>query len=861
MVPVHAAFSTSHPLFYDVPGRTQAVNAALFRPDEGRDWTSWRSGSDRHWVHWLAPEATLPEQGWKIHISTTPSGGEEMLRDVSAFCHDRGVPFKHLRDMSVLAASVSKDADRASAGKFITMYPASDEALHSYLVMLDHLVGGRRGPYVLSDLRWRAGPLYVRYGAFTKQTVVSGGRAVPAIKNLDTGGLVPDLRLPKFQIPQWVKPPQFLVNQIDELARENAPAELPSILEVLHHSNAGGVYRAELDGKQVVLKEARPHTGWTPDGRDAIDRLGDEERILRALPDEVSAPRPVALLTLHDHRFLVLDFVGGLSLVNEVASRNPLSNASSSPSDYASYRDWALRIGTMLRTQVAALHASGVTHGDLHPRNILVDETGAITLLDFEMSLPTDSGRAPAIGVAGFAASSGLRPAMRDIYAIACIELFLFLPITPLLRLHNSKATELLRAAGEHFGLTDGWVARLARELEMDPVLTAVADSTGQQVSNVRVHDIARALIVDSESDRFDRLWPGDPQQFNEGRYSLGFGALGVAAALENAGATTTESQRLWLRDAVRFRATNDEPVGLMNGLSGAVWGCNAIRMPGLASEVLNEIERSDWEALDSTLYSGLPGVALTILANSDGFPHRIEIVREMFRVLSERLESGRPPSRVATDAGGLFGGASGSALLALRLYDWEKDPALLEFAARALSYDAASLSERPDGSLHVNEGWRILPYLGYGSAGIGLVLAEYLALTKGNPEQVAIMEGIVRAASAPFTVQSGLLHGRAGIIYFLDRARQLGHATEASDSALERHVAALQLHALPSAEGTRFAGNGLLRASCDLASGAAGVLAVLARRSGQARALGPLSFLEPTASAVSGPTRTWQGR
>ncbi|WP_456085675.1 class III lanthionine synthetase LanKC N-terminal domain-containing protein [Microbacterium memoriense] len=89
-----------------VPGRTQAVNAALFRPDEGRDWTSWRSGSDRHWVHWLAPGATLPEQGWKIHISTTPSGGEEMLRDVSAFCHDHGVPFKHLRDMSVLAAPV-----------------------------------------------------------------------------------------------------------------------------------------------------------------------------------------------------------------------------------------------------------------------------------------------------------------------------------------------------------------------------------------------------------------------------------------------------------------------------------------------------------------------------------------------------------------------------------------------------------------------------------------------------------------------------------------------------------------------------------------------------------------------------------
>lgn len=84
--------------------------------------------------------------------------------------------------------------------------------------------------------------------------------------------------------------------------------------------------------------------------------------------------------------------------------------------------------------------------------------------------------------------------------------------------------------------------------------------------------------------------------------------------------------------------------------------------------------------------------------------------------------------------------------------------------------------------------------------------------------------------ACTPFTVQSGLLAGRAGLIHFLAMLESTGHSTDTTRASLKHHVAALSLHTLP---GKRFVGDGLLRASCDLATGSAGTLsALLAARS-----------------------------
>ncbi len=158
---------------------------------------------------------------------------------------------------------------------------------------------------------------------------------------------------------------------------------------------------------------------------------------------------------------------------------------------------------------------------------------------------------------------------------------------------------------------------------------------------------------------------------------------------------------------------------------------------------------------------------------------------------------------------------------------------ALLDAAERALRADLDRCVAVPDGTLQVDEGWRVLPYVATGSAGIGLVLDQYLAHRPDSPLAVH-REPIRRAASTEAVIHSGLFNGRAGLMLLL-----------AGDVTMQRHHAArLAWHAVPYAGHVAFAGDQLARLSMDLGTGAAGVLLALAAMSSE-RPVG-LPFLRP---------------
>ncbi len=177
----------------------------------------------------------------------------------------------------------------------------------------------------------------------------------------------------------------------------------------------------------------------------------------------------------------------------------------------------------------------------------------------------------------------------------------------------------------------------------------------------------------------------------------------------------------------------------------------------------------------------------------------------------------------------GLAHGASGAALLAVRLYEETADRALLDLAQTALSRDLDACRNMADGTVQVADGDRVLPYLEIGSTGIGLVLREYLAHRPGSP-LAAIEPGIARACDVEFVIQSGLFNGRASFITYLARLRDAG--AEAGDldvaALLDRQIRGLMWHAVSYQGRLAFPGDQLLRLSMDLASGSAGVLLAL---------------------------------
>jgi serine/threonine protein kinase len=852
---MYPRFALTDPLFYDDPTLRPALRARPLHPDPDLDWSSWERSDDGRWIGWAPHGATLPEQGWKIHVSATAAGAEEVLLLVSGWCHRTRTVFKHVPDLDELDARNAKEADRAAAGKSITLYPTSTEHLHRALLDLDALVGGRPGPYVLSDLRWHEGPLHVRYGAFRQAwTRRDDGEEVLALRS-PAGDLVEDRRTAAFTPPDWVDVPAFLRAQVDALHDTTTPEGFGyTVTGALHHSNAGGVYDARTaDGERVVLKEARPHAGTTPDGRDAVARLHDEERHLRLLAG-ADLPAVRDAFTVHSHRFLVLEHVPGVGLHTAVVARSPAIRADAGPDDRLAYRGWALDVAAQVTATVERLHAAGYVHGDLHPRNVMVTPDDRAVLIDLEMTHPVRERRPVVIGAPGFVPPDRRSGVAADRYALACLVLFLFCPLTPLLALDPLKADELLEAAQDAFALDHALIARLRRDLALpgrERLLTRsrlvrAADSavrrwdTGSEDAVLALQVmIARSLDAAADHARTDRLWPGDPRQLTEDPAALAHGATGVVHALDASSLDVSPQTHDWLAEATERALTSPTTrPGLLDGLAGIGWAARRRGDDATADRVLDRLRGLDTARLDSArldparlgsdLHGGLPGIGLHLLAEAERDPDLLVTVDRWTGLLRHRLDALPRTSRLRTGHGGLLRGPTGTALLALRLHQRTGEAAHLRLALDALDRDLAHCTDAEDGSLQVDEGWRLMPYLGTGSAGIGLVLAQVLPHLPDPTAYRAVLDRITRAARAPFVVEPGLLQGRAGLVHHLVALTRLGLATPDDEAALAAHVDALRLHAVRHRTGIAFPGQGLLRLSCDLATGSAGVLTAL---------------------------------
>ncbi|MFI6480590.1 class III lanthionine synthetase LanKC [Nonomuraea sp. NPDC050663] len=792
--------------FYDVPRGDveEAVFAAARRPlPEG-----WNRFETDTWVY-FAPESgrPLPPQGWKIHVSARADDAEQALAAVWEYCVTRGVAFKFLRGLPVLVMLGSKAASRASSGKLVTIYPADDAQLELVLKDLDELLRGIRGPYILSDLRYGDGPLYVRYGGFAERHCLSdSGARVLAVEDGE-GRLVPDVRQAVFTVPPWTTLPAFLAPHLE--ARNSVTMEgLPYTIEqVLHFSNGGGVYlgRDGRTGRQVVLKEARPHAGLDAAGRDAVARLAHERDILERLAGLPVVPELIDHFTVGEHGFLVMEFVDGVTLQRRLVRRFPLTWATCTEAERADYAAWAMEVSGQVEAAVAMLHERGVVFGDLHPDNVLLTEDGRVVLIDYEVATLESDGARAALAHPAYVAPQGHEGADVDRYAMACLRLGLFAPQCTIMQpLHRGKAAHLGQIVSDVFpgARVESDVAIIAGEHPWQPPALPGQDPWPQ----VR-EALQRAIAASATPGRDDRLFPGDIAQFQPGRgLSLANGAAGVFYAQLRAGCRPDHQE--WLLD----RARAPKPgwsLGLYDGLYGVAYVLDLLGHRGEALDLLGICLKEKWERLESALFSGLSGIGLVLyhFGQDDAASRAVELC-------AERL--GGPGDVPETSGGGkpragLMYGSAGPALLFLHAYERTGERHLLDLAATALRQDLRRCKAADDGSLQVNQGWRLLPYLDEGSAGIALVLERYLA-HRHDDELATALERLRLVARSGYFVQPGLFTGRAGII-----------------AAFGAGEAGLRWHALPYAGGLAFPGDQLLRLSMDLATGTAGVLLALA--------------------------------
>ncbi|MGH3908753.1 MAG: class III lanthionine synthetase LanKC [Pseudonocardiaceae bacterium] len=835
----YEAYVMADPSFYDAMHSEQTAGTS-FPIAERPLPEGWRRDEQEEWFVIDPDTAGLPTQGWKIHASATLDNADRVLDAVWDYCVPRGIHFKFLRSKSALTARVSKYAARGYSGKLVTIYPVDDAACETILRELGDVLDGEPSPYILSDLRWGNGPLYVRYGAFAMQyTVDERGDVVPAIADAD-GNLVLDRREPVFHLPPWVPLPDFLS---PHLAVRNAVtvADLPYTIErVVHFSNGGGIYvgRDTRTGEEVVLKEGRPHAGLDALGHDAVRRVEREYEILQRLQGIPGIPKVHDLFWLGEHRFLVMEFVDGRVLGSSIVHRYPLIDPAAGPEEYARFTDWVVDIDRQVEAILTAIHERGVVYGDLHLFNVMVREDDTIALLDFEVAAPVEGATRPGLGNSGFAAPRSATGFDIDHYALACLRLALFLPMTELFGLHRPKAQHYAEIIAEYFPVPREYLAAAVEVIA--PSQTPLPPSPRiepdpAQWPQLR-DDLVRAILVSATPERDDRLFPGDPQQFALGGLGLAYGASGVLYALSVTGGGRYPQLEEWLVRKAINPPSGTRP-GLFDGLHGAAFALDHLGYRQEALDTLDICLRENWETLGPDLIGGLAGVGLNLLhfADRTGEPalraaaHRaVELVAEGIvdedpyadrngTITGDEISGGKHPWA------GLMRGRAGQALLLLRAYDDTGDTRFLDSAAVALRQDLRRCVVRDSGVLEINEGWRTMPYLDEGSIGIGMVLDEYLA--HRDDEQFAeASKGIQLAARSTMYILPGLFSGRAGILLYL-AARS---AEPIIDPLVTKQVRALAWHALPYADGMAFPGTGLERLSMDLATGTAGVLLAL---------------------------------
>ncbi|MET9731118.1 class III lanthionine synthetase LanKC [Streptomyces sp. NPDC006458] len=821
--------------FYDTPDRLSASGPAPVYEAARREvpdgWDAARIGD---WLT-LTPlddagrPAAGPSQGWKIHASATRENAERIAAIVWDYCVPRRIPFKFVPGPHLLHLRNAKYAARDGSGKFVTVYPDGEARLHEVLRELGRLLEGFEGPYILTDLRWHEGPLYVRYGAFARTfTVDERGTLVPAVRD-GSGRLVPDVRTPSFRVPEWVTLPAFLQPHLD--ARNTTTVgELPyRIDKALHFSNGGGVYSGTdtRDGRRVVLKEARPYAGLASDGADAVARLERERQALEQVAGTGAAPGVRDWFALGDHRFLVMDFVEGRPLNSFFAQRHPLLTADPDPEAVAAYTRWALRIHAAVEDAVGRVHARGIVFNDLHVFNILVaPDEQSVCLVDFEAAAPAAEHGRQVVAHPGFFAPPDRRGADVDRYALACLRLALFLPVTTLFVIDRGKAAHLAQVISRQFpDVPDEFLAEAVAEITREPAGRAPAPLVDPADWPHSRDSMVKAILASATPDRADRLFPGDIAQFSDGGgLGLAHGAAGVLDALDRVGAERYEEGERWLlaRTAPPPAGT---PLGLYDGLAGVALVLDRLGHRQRALDLVCGILRERWQNLSSDLYGGLAGLGLVLgqLAEATGEKELHERADEAAALLVRRLAEPRPAT--PRPRAGLLRGASGAALFLLRHHEKTGDPALMAAAGAALRRDLECCTVREGGALEVDEGWRTMPYVGDGSAGIGLVLDDYLTHVPGAAEELGpVRAGIVTAATCRFYAQPGLFQGRAGMILHLART----NAPEATGETLGAQVAGLGWSAMSYQGQLAFPGHQMMRLSMDLATGTAGCLLAL---------------------------------
>jgi Lanthionine synthetase C-like protein/Protein kinase domain len=576
------------------------------RDTYGRDWELTRFGM---WVRMVPPGAPERVQGWKLHVSAMPESAPAVLDALLPVLMAEGQRFKFAATKELLAALNDANGARGSAGKFVTVYPADDEAAVRVAERCHEATLGLVGPRVLSDRPLRPGSLvHYRYGSFAGETAIDvDGQLLNVIRDPD-GNPVPDVRR------AWFSPPPWAADPFQRTAPAAVAAGPRSVLlndryevaQAIRHQNKGGVYVGSdhRTGRRVLIKEGRPHLGSSGTPEDAVSLVAHEARALRRLERLGLTPAVVDEFEQQGHRFLVEEYFQDATTLREFVERRMYPRRA--PLGAGEVR----RLVRLLADMVRAVNAAGLVLRDFSPNNVLVLPDRALRLVDLGLAYFTDEegiALRPS-GTPGYCSpqqAAGAPPTPADdAFSLGATIVFAATGLDP----YIGDGTLRGRLVGDR--LAD-WLDRLERDGILAAELRPIAEGCLAAEPDRRwsADDVLAALAGDRPVPPRARRAPPDPPPPE----TL---AREICAWLVET-ATPADASRLW---PTTCQGATIDPCSVQTGASGVglflldaldAYGGPEIRaaIGDAASWVVRQLDRGLRRELPG-LYFGLGGVA-----------------------------------------------------------------------------------------------------------------------------------------------------------------------------------------------------------------------------------------------------------
>jgi serine/threonine protein kinase len=814
------------------------------------------------WTHVMPTDGkggrykSLPDQGWKIHISATNLNCKSILLRLSPLLVADRIAFKFANDTETLRLMTSKRWSRGGSGKFMTIYPTDEEEFRDLLERLYDATQEYEGSYILSDKRYRDSKcVYYRYGGIKlEQKLHFTGRQMEVLSS-PNGDKVLDQRGAYFELPYWISDP-YPNDDSEEQDALTLDDGRYHVSKALGFSNTGGVYLAtdSQSGDEVIIKEARPHIELGPNGGDATTQLEKEAEILDFIRDLGVSPKPYRSFWDWENLYLVEEYFEAADIRGFMLSNSPLLKVHPTHDDsvtfYARYK--AVILG--LLKAVGKFHAAGVVIGDLSPPNVLVkDETFEVRIIDLEGAFRPAIDAARDFHTPGFRARVPGRPEdssyADDLYAVGVIMAYSIFPIAALAYIRQDVFSKILPILVEDIGWHDTPVVDIVQKLlsnaitcneaitllDIDSVISAPSYAPDPDRPAVDLDAVIAGLAtfissnIRTSSDY--TVFPIDPFGAVNNPLGFGFGATGVIHCLTTTGYTVpAEGLGRYRQELDAVTGTGLAP-GLLVGSAGIALASFIGGDLATGRRFLAAANASDLAEDHYSLYYGMAGIGLANLRAYHDTGERVYLERAIH--FGEALASS-----VSMDERGAhwrdgdlirigFGyGQAGVSLFLLRLAQITGNDTWRDLGRSALEYDISFGIEVEPGVISFGgapeEKGTLEQYIEQGSAGIAKVAIRY-----GLWDHV---DRIVADVYRKYSLFPGLIYGLSGLIDVLTDAYILSGDDKYLNMAQRPLGGLYDLYLMKVQDGYAVPGENMFRISCDYATGVGGVLHTLHR-------------------------------